>query len=90
MGLVVMLFTYRLIPVLRGLRVESTQSFNPYFTHRSHGLTQCQYILQARPTRGRVDQNEARCSKLRSWVGRGGRRELSDAYLVFEHFLQAF
>lgn len=30
--------TYRLIPVFRGFRAESTQSLNPYFTHRSHGL----------------------------------------------------
>ena len=29
---------HRLMPVLRGLRVESMQSRRPYLTHRSHGL----------------------------------------------------
>lgn len=32
--------TYRLIPVFRGFRAESTQSLKPYFTHRSQGLSE--------------------------------------------------
>jgi hypothetical protein len=59
--------TYRLIPVLRGLRVESIQSFSPYLVHLSHGLVVSK-ASSLYESRGIVNVNAI--SALSRWAGR--------------------